>query len=307
MYQQQVNLINTIKMLFDALSIITGAYCAYYIIINFYPWMWSLNAAEFITSILLVMFVNNYIMGRFGLYSDRKYESYQQLLRALTKTVIIDFIILGSGMLIYKQMYSARLFYTCFLIISYIILVSERTVLRFFYEMNHKNRLNLRRILLVGDLERSRLIAEALQKQLSWGHEIVGTLTDKREELSSPRTIGYIDDLQDILRTQAIDEVIFALGSRSSIELQSYLKTCRSMGITTRILPALWTHANTNLRAENYQGIPFLTFYENNYSASGLFYKRILDIVGGIVGTVIFFILYPFIALAIKIDRKSVV
>jgi hypothetical protein len=305
MYQQQVNLINTFKMLFDALSIITGAYCAYYSIIYFYPWLWNLNATEFITSILLVMFANNYIMGRFGLYSDRKYESYQQLLQALTKTVIIDFVILGAGMLIYEQMYNARLFYTYFLIISYIILVSERTALRFFYEMNHKNRLNLRRILLVGDLERSRLIAEALQKQLSWGHEIVGTLTDKREELSSPKTTGYIEDLQDVLRTQAIDEVVFALGSRSSVELQPYLKTCKSMGITTRILPALWTLANTNLRAENYQGIPFLTFYENNYSASGLFYKRILDIVGGIVGTVIFFILYPFIALAIKMDSPG--
>jgi exopolysaccharide biosynthesis polyprenyl glycosylphosphotransferase len=305
MYQQQVNLINTIKMLFDALSIITGAYCAYYGIINFYPWMWSLNAVEFITSILLVMFVNNYIMGRFGLYSDRKHESYQQLLWALTKTVIIDFVILGAGMLIYNQMYSARLFYTYFLIISYIILVSERTVLRFFYEMNYKKGLNLRRILLVGGIERCRLVAVSFQKQLSWGHEIVGILADNREELSSPRTIGYINDLQDILRTEAIDEVIFALGSHSSIELQPYLKTCRSMGITTRILPALWTGGNTNFRAENYQGIPFLTFYENSYSASGLFYKRILDIVGGIVGTVIFSILYPFIALAIKMDSPG--
>ena len=77
------------------------------------------------------------------------------------------------------------------------------------------------------------------------------------------------------------------------------------MGITTRILPALWTQDNTNLRAENYQGIPFLTFYENNFSASGIFYKRILDIVGGIVGTVIFSILFPFVALAIKMDSPG--
>lgn len=305
MYQQQVNLINTFKMLFDALSIITGGYCAYYAVIYFYPWLWNLNSTEFVMSILLVMFVNNYIMGRFGLYSDRRHESYLNLLRGLTKTVIIDFVILGAGMLIYKQMYSARLFFALFLIISYIILVSERTILRFFYEVKQKNRQYIRRILLVGDVERSRLVIESLQKQLSWGHEVVGILPDNRKEQSSTKTIGVIDDLKHVLHTEAIDEVIFALGARSIIDLQPYLKTCRSMGITTRILPALWTQDNTNLRAENYQGIPFLTFYENNFSASGIFYKRILDIVGGIVGTVIFSILFPFVALAIKMDSPG--
>ena len=223
MYQQQVNLINTFKMLFDALSIITGGYCAYYAVIYFYPWLWNLNSTEFVMSILLVMFVNNYIMGRFGLYSDRRHESYLNLLRGLTKTVIIDFVILGAGMLIYKQMYSARLFFALFLIISYIILVSERTILRFFYEVKQKNRQYIRRILLVGDVERSRLVIESLQKQLSWGHEVVGILPDNRKEQSSTKTIGVIDDLKHVLHTEAIDEVIFALGARSIIDLQPYL------------------------------------------------------------------------------------
>ena len=157
----------------------------------------------------------------------------------------------------------------------------------------------------MGNIERGKLVSNALQKQLSWGHEVLGNLTDKKEELSNPGTIGYIDDLQDILHTQTIDEVIFALGPDRSIELDGYLKTCRSMGITTRIIPALWMPGNRSMHAENYQGIPFLTFHENNFDATGLFYKRILDIAGGIAGTMIFIIIYPFVAFAIKRDSPG--
>ncbi len=305
MYRQQVNLINTFRMLFDALSIIAAGYCAYFLILYFYPWLWNLSTSEFIASILVIMFVNNYVMGRFRMYSDKKHASYVQMIWAITKTIVIDFAILAAGMMFYKHLYSTRLFYVYFLTISFLILVMERSLLRFFYEMNHKKRLNLRRILVVGDIERGKLVADSLQKQLSWGHEIVGNLTDKREELSSPGTIGYIDDIRDVLHTHAIDEVIFALGSDRSIDLNRYVKICRSMGITTRILPALWNPGDWGMQAESYQGIPFLTFHESQFSATGLFYKRILDIMGGIAGTTIFLIMYPFIAFAIKVDSPG--
>ena len=305
MYQQQVHLINTFRMLFDALCVIAAGYAGRAVVLQYYPWLWNLSSAEFIASILVIMFANNYIMGRLHLYSDRKHASYVQMLWAVTKTIIADFIILSAGMLIYRQLYGARLFFASYLVIAWILIIIERSLLRFFYETTHKDRLKLRRILIIGDMERGRLIADSLQKQLSWGHEIVGSVTDRKEELADPGVIGHIENLAAILHTHAIDEVIFALGSDRAIDLQGYLKTCRTMGITTRILPALWNAGNRGMRAENYQGIPFLTFNENNFNATGLFYKRILDIIGGVVGTCILMIVFPFVALAIKMDSPG--
>jgi lipopolysaccharide/colanic/teichoic acid biosynthesis glycosyltransferase len=56
---------------------------------------------------------------------------------------------------------------------------------------------------------------------------------------------------------------------------------------------------------ENIQGIPTLTDYAAFRSASGLLYKKILDLMAGFVGFVIFLILYPFIGLAIKLDSSG--
>lgn len=305
MYRQQVYLINTFRMLLDALSIVVAGYAAYYGVLTYYPWLWNLNNAEFISSILVVMFICNYSMGRFGLYADKKDASYRRMLWAITKTMAIVFAIFSAGMIFYRQLYGARLFFGFFLFFSFMILIVERSLLRFFYETNQKGGLNLRRILIVSDRERGKLVADFLLKQLSWGHEIIGNVTYKKEELCVPGTIGYLDDLQAVLHTHAVDEVIFALGSDRSIELNRHLKVCRSMGISTRILPALWNPGDKGMYAENYQGIPFLSFHENNFNATGLFYKRILDIVGGIIGTLIFVGIYPLIALAIKRDSPG--
>jgi exopolysaccharide biosynthesis polyprenyl glycosylphosphotransferase len=77
------------------------------------------------------------------------------------------------------------------------------------------------------------------------------------------------------------------------------------MGVPVRILPALWSQSEKLLSIEECQGVPFLTIRTTNFNASGLLYKRIFDIIGGLIGTIIFIILYPFVALAIKFDSAG--
>lgn len=98
---------------------------------------------------------------------------------------------------------------------------------------------------------------------------------------------------------------MFAITGDASIDLKSYTEVCRKMGIAVRILPALWNPDADNLHVENVQGIPFLSIPVNNFNATGLLYKRLLDVLGGLVGTVIFLALFPFVAVAIKLDSPG--
>ena len=60
------------------------------------------------------------------------------------------------------------------------------------------------------------------------------------------------------------------------------------MGIPVRILPALWKEGDRVLSMETLQGVPFLTMRTSNFNATGLVYKRILDMIGGTIGTLMF-------------------
>jgi exopolysaccharide biosynthesis polyprenyl glycosylphosphotransferase len=60
------------------------------------------------------------------------------------------------------------------------------------------------------------------------------------------------------------------------------------------------------MKVETVQEIPTLAFYTNGTAtASGLLYKRLLDLTAGAVGFVIFLVLYPITGLAIKLDSPG--
>ena len=70
MLQQQVYIINTILMILDAVCVIAAGYGAYYIKYYESYGTWMIDTNVFTASVLLIMFLNNYMMGKVGLYSD---------------------------------------------------------------------------------------------------------------------------------------------------------------------------------------------------------------------------------------------
>ena len=72
MYQQQVNLINLFRMALDALAIIAAGYLSRHLMLNYWGGAWLITANLFVGSILIVMFLNNFLLGAAGFYDDRR-------------------------------------------------------------------------------------------------------------------------------------------------------------------------------------------------------------------------------------------
>jgi exopolysaccharide biosynthesis polyprenyl glycosylphosphotransferase len=161
------------------------------------------------------------------------------------------------------------------------------------------------RILIVGDRERGDRVKGILEEQMSWGHEITGRLIVGNEFDNSKDVIGTLDDLPAVLKKNSIDAVVCAVSGNRAVKLKPHLTYCRKIGMPVRILPAMWQEKDRSLSIEVCQGVPFLTMRTSNFNAAGLLYKRILDIIGGFVGTLLFLLMYPFVALAIKLDSPG--
>ena len=304
MLQQQVYVINTVLMVMDALCIIAAGYGAYYTKLYLSGGTWSISINIFAASVLCVMFLNNYMMGKFRLYSDTRL-SFISLIWSILKSTVIVFTFLSAGVFLYKELNYSRAFLLYFAIISFILIAITRTLAQFYFKHLSRRGFHARRILVVGDIQRGRMVADILESQLSYGHKIIGHVTTKTDDTCSSETLGSMDTLQDILRRHAVDEVVFTLEGDRKIDLTEHLNMCRKMGIPVRILPALWKSEDRFLSLETCQGIPFLTMRAGNINAAGLLYKRILDVVGGLFGTIIFLMVYPFIAAAIKLDSPG--
>lgn len=305
MLQQQVYVINTILMMMDAVCIILAGYGAYYVKWVQAEYLWSMDESVFIGSVLLVMFLNNYLMGKFGLYGDSRKPNYWLIVLSVAKAVFVTFATLTVVIFLYREIKYSRLFLTAFAVLSFVFLTLFRVLLQYYFNNYFKKGFNARRILVVGDAQRSQLISDVLDSQLSYGHDIIGRLAVRPEERDLPNTLGCLEDFEEVVRRQAVDEVVFTVPGNRELDLKHYIGTCRKMGIPIRILPALWREGDPVLAMETLQGVPFLTLRAGNFNATGLIYKRMLDLLGGAVGSLIFLIIYPFVALAIKLDSPG--
>jgi exopolysaccharide biosynthesis polyprenyl glycosylphosphotransferase len=304
MFQQQVYIINNILIGMDALSIVIAGYFAFTIKSFIVDYNFKMDHTVFVLSILSVVVFNVYVMGKFNLYSDKKPASKLRLLKTILMAVFIDFLLLSSGIMLFKQVDYSRSFLLIFAAMCFFTISTARMLIEFYIGSFSRNNFQVWKILIVSETDKKEFLTKLFEEQLSFGHKIVGTisLTDNSE---GGKTEKILNDLPEILRKYEIDEVVFALSSDRAVHLGDYLSICKQMGILVRILPSLWEPGKNALSIERCQKVPFLTIGTNNINATGMLYKRALDIVGGLIGSVITIILYPFVGLAIKLDSPG--
>ena len=309
MIQQQAYILNSILMVLDAVCVIGAGYGAYFIRSYLSPrylgYVWSIETDVFVGSVMVVMFLNNYVMGRLHLYGDSRQSSYIVLLWSIAKALLVSFTALTAGIFIFKIETYSRLFLALFAAQSFVYIAMARIATQLYFDKIKGKSLNIRHILIVGDKLRSRKVKDILKRQMSWGHDVVGRLSVQNDPEEMADALGTIDDLSECLQKYPIDEVVFALKGDRTIDLQKSLDICHRIGVTARILPSLWEDTLRALSVETFQHVPFLTIRTDQFDAVGLFYKRVVDMVGGVIGVLLLGILYPPLALAIKLDSKG--
>jgi exopolysaccharide biosynthesis polyprenyl glycosylphosphotransferase len=305
MFQQQVQIINTILMIFDAVCVIIAGYGGYYLRKAIGTRDFSMDPDIFVASILIVIIANNYFMGKFRLYGDQKTKSLLDLFLSIFKAVFFDFLILSAAIFLLQQKSYSRLFLLLFASVTFLSLLFQRLSVNVYLSRTSNNGFNIHNILIVGSTERAALVKDMLENQLSWGHQVIGRLATHPDAGEDDDCLGSVENLAEILRSIEVDEVVFALNGDRAIALSEHLYECRRMGILVRILPSLWVADDKSISVEKCQTMPFITIKSANFNATGLLYKRIMDILGGLLGTLLFCLMYPFVAIAIKCESKG--
>lgn len=310
MYQQQVQFITKLLMLLDALSVIVGVYSASYLTALYHNGVWGLDELGESYFALFLIFLLNYLLGSFKLYSDRRPARFWSTAQSIVLAVIIAFALLSAVLIVLRMADISRMFLSLAAGIIIVQLLCLRGLLVAYVDRQQKSGFSCHQILLVGSPDRVRTLLQALAIQNSWGHKVIGYLRESdadTDPVPDLPCLGHITDLQQILTSRSVDETIFAISPHSrDIDLAHYIRICDEIGTVFRIVPALFNPKEVQeIRAESLQGIPTLVKSTLRVNPTGSLYKGILDIVGGLVGGAIFLILYPIIGLLIKLDSPG--
>ncbi len=170
---------------------------------------------------------------------------------------------------------------------------------------------HVRRALIVGTGRLARHVDRDLRADRPDGYEIVGfidaptTNGDCHFDPVLDRTIGTLDELEQLLMRQVIDEVIIALPVKSCYQqIQYAIGVCERAGIQAKYGAELFESRVAFPRLDDQDGRAFVAMHvaPDGYR---LVAKRAIDIVGAAVGLVIVAPLMVIVGIAIKLTSAG--
>lgn len=252
---------------------------------------------------ILVLFVPIFVytMSFLEMYNKTTFNYFDRIF----KNVIIASSV--SSVLIYglyhyiKNIPFHRYMYFIFLVLTILTSVFERYGLYLIIKSrNHNN--NASRVIVAG-VQSVINKFEYYLKKTQIDMNIVGYVQlDDKWPLNSEGLLGNITELEDILKKNFVDEVIFALPKESINEMEDYVLICESMGVTARMVLNLYDLKVAKIYLTSIGTLPMLTFHTVCLNEVQLLAKRILDIIGAVIGLVLTAVLSIFVIPAIKLD-----
>ncbi len=304
MFQQQVQIVISFMILLDGLLVISCGYLAAYLKLVQSDYLFEIDPVVQVGMILFLMFVNTFVMGRAGFYSDKKPPGTLWIAVRLASVVAVIFSILIIALYSLKIFDISRLFFLFYAGSLFVGFFLERVLVDVYMQRWLSKGFNARRVLIAGSDSRAAKVLEAYKQQLSWGHVMAGYLKPfpwAEDDMKGIEPLGSMDEFERILNDHSVDEVVFVLPK--SGDIREHMDLCDVLGVSYRVVPAMYDPDDVlPLTVESIQSIPTLARTKVRINATGLLYKAILDYVVGLTGIAIMCLMLPFIALAIKLD-----
>lgn len=163
------------------------------------------------------------------------------------------------------------------------------------------------RTLIVGSGEMARAVLQRILWSPQLGYEVVGIVKGDThyEPLWDVPVLGEADDLPRIIEQHHIDEVIIAMpekGHRATVRL---IALCQSVQVSIKVFPDIFQFVTTQPTIGDLGGLPLLSVRDYAMRGYWLVFKRLMDIVGSMIGLVFLSPVMLLIAIAIKLESPG--
>jgi exopolysaccharide biosynthesis polyprenyl glycosylphosphotransferase len=307
--KEQAKLLSRLTIVADLSLVVLSFFVAYYLRKNFLPGEIG-KIQEYAWVLLPAIPIWYYLLEKYNLYKSIRQISFFDLIYRITSVHLFSGVILSALILFFDRDFFSRLLILLFVVTAFVFILVTRILLKLLLSYFRRRGLNYRNLLIVGTTKRAQDFIALVEDHTDWGLRVIGVLqiasSDLKESVSGYKVLGRLADLVDRCKNYHVDEVVFCLAKDQVVDIESYLKDLEELGITTRMVLDFY-HVPRYKRDLSFFGgsLPILTFYTKCLDAQQLFLKRILDILGAFVGVMITLLVFPFVAMAIKIESPG--
>lgn len=219
----------------------------------------------------------------FGLYQSRRLSTLAADSRDILVATSLGTLCLQVAAAILHIRMATPTFLVVFWVLSTLMLICARFMLRALLTQTRLRGRNLRDMLIVGTNSRAIEFAHKMHSTPELGYRVIGFADRQWTGIDQFRQTGYslacdLDSLPAFFRKNVVDEVVIALPIRSFHEDASRIAAvCEEQGIIFRVLSNLFNLKLAHARAEELEGDSWITHYAGISEGWPLVFKRILD------------------------------
>ncbi len=310
--------LNRLHVVLDALVTAVSYVLAWYIVIGS-GWAAQLGKgtlppAFYFGTLAVVLPSYLLLYSCFNLYAPKRVlgrrNEFGRIFRANTIGLLIFGLVLFLGRKEPHLFNFSQRLVVYFYIINTVLMTAERNAIRITIRSMRSRGYNQKHIVLVGYSSAAEGFIDRVRQNPEWGYQIRGILDDRMErgsEYGGIKVIGCIDDLDYILeQNSTLDEIAITLSLGDYEKLRHIVAMCEKSGVHTKFIPDYGNIIPTVPYMEDLQGLPIIHIRHvplNNMMNAAV--KRAVDIVGALVGIVLFSPVMAVVAILIKLTSPG--
>ena len=244
-----------------------------------------------------------------NLYTPRRATRLRHELYNILKANVLGFIAFIVALFMLKQNDFSRTMIAMFSVINVILMSLSRVFLRKFLKYIRRKGYNLKHILLVGYSRTAEGYISRINNNPQWGYVVSGILDDivpLGTTYHGVKVIAKISKLTDFIKENEYDEITITLPLDRYDKLEELVDICEKSGIHTKFIPDYTSLFPSNPYTEDILGLPVINIrYVPLTNGFNIFVKRIVDIIGSIIGMVIASPIMLMAAIAVKISSPG--
>lgn len=309
MLQNKQRIQNIILFITDFAGLLLSYYMSGFIWLYYYKGFglgFSVGQVDSKLTVVIATFLIAYLI-------HTENEDYtKRTLMQETVSVFKTNIILAAIIAIYQLLDKSsvdfpRGLYVLTIIINVILMLIVREVIKLYLTKKYRNK---KRLLVITTSDRADRIVDKYSSIDNWANRLYGiAVIDKDmkgDSINGVPVVANVHDMMTYMKNEIVDEVYISIRQDKAEELSAVVMQLEDMGIIVHIkLETLDAYKDYDMKLEKMGKTPVVTFANRFYDYRKLAIKRIIDIIGSIVGLVIMFIAMIFIAPAIKIESPG--
>jgi exopolysaccharide biosynthesis polyprenyl glycosylphosphotransferase len=248
-----------------------------------------------------------------GLYSMRLTGNWFRQAWTIVSSTTLGAAFLITYYFVFQPPSNSRLLVPFVWAIAIVVLCLGRLVVSSVMGLLYRRGFGETRLLVVGSGRLGKLIMQHLAATPTLGYSIVGFLHDLNEEQEPGdfgrfKMLGTLEDLDMVIRSMQIDEVIIALPSNLHEQSIRSVRLCERLGTTFKLVPDLYEYelSLSRIDMESIEGIPLIGIKQVSLNTVQQLVTRIVDVSLSVLGLALGLPFWICIALAIKATSPGV-